>query len=105
MIYLVRHCRAAGQEPLALRMSLLGQNPRLARCFQAAAQIAQWDGGGPGSAMGIAGAGNSGSLIATLCAPRLAERFGLEHSTLQVEHATGPVQLGPSFRRKSPLHR
>lgn len=35
----------------------------------------------------------------------LAERFGLEHSTLQVEHATGPVQLGPSFRRKSPLHR
>jgi MFS transporter, NNP family, nitrate/nitrite transporter len=29
-----------------------------------------------GLAMGIAGAGNSGSLIATLCAPRLAERFG-----------------------------
>jgi NNP family nitrate/nitrite transporter-like MFS transporter len=29
-----------------------------------------------GLAMGIAGAGNSGSLLATLCAPRLAERFG-----------------------------
>jgi NNP family nitrate/nitrite transporter-like MFS transporter len=29
-----------------------------------------------GLAMGIAGAGNSGSLMATLCAPRLAERFG-----------------------------
>jgi NNP family nitrate/nitrite transporter-like MFS transporter len=29
-----------------------------------------------GLAMGIAGAGNSGSLVATLCAPRLAERFG-----------------------------
>jgi NNP family nitrate/nitrite transporter-like MFS transporter len=29
-----------------------------------------------GLAMGIAGAGNSGSLIATLAAPRLAERFG-----------------------------
>ena len=29
-----------------------------------------------GLAMGIVGAGNSGSLLATLCAPRLAERFG-----------------------------
>jgi cobalt-zinc-cadmium efflux system protein len=35
----------------------------------------------------------------------LAERFGLDHSTLQVEHAPGPVQLGPSFRRGSPLRR
>jgi cobalt-zinc-cadmium efflux system protein len=35
----------------------------------------------------------------------LAERFDLEHSTLQVEHAPGPVQLGPSFRRRSPLPR
>ena len=35
----------------------------------------------------------------------LAERFALEHSTLQVEHAPGPVQLGPSFRRRSPLQR
>ena len=31
-----------------------------------------------GLAMGIAGAGNSGSLLATLAAPRLAERFGWE---------------------------
>jgi cobalt-zinc-cadmium efflux system protein len=36
---------------------------------------------------------------------RLAETFGLEHSTLQVEHAHGPVQIGPSFRRRSPLRR
>jgi cobalt-zinc-cadmium efflux system protein len=33
----------------------------------------------------------------------LGERFGLEHSTLQVEHTPGPVQIGPSFRRRSPL--
>jgi cobalt-zinc-cadmium efflux system protein len=33
----------------------------------------------------------------------LGDRFGLEHSTLQVEHASGPVQIGPSFRRRSPL--
>jgi len=36
---------------------------------------------------------------------RLAQLFGLEHSTLQVEHAHGPVQIGPSFRRRSPLRR
>ena len=35
----------------------------------------------------------------------LGERFGLEHSTLQVEHAPGTVQLGPSYRRGDPLHR
>jgi len=35
----------------------------------------------------------------------LAERFGLEHSTLQVEHEQGPVQIGPSYRRRSPLRR
>jgi cobalt-zinc-cadmium efflux system protein len=33
----------------------------------------------------------------------LAERFGLDHSTLQVEHRPGPLQLGPSFRRRSAL--
>jgi len=33
----------------------------------------------------------------------LAERFGLDHSTLQVEHAPGPLQLGPSFPRRAPL--
>jgi isoquinoline 1-oxidoreductase subunit beta len=48
--------RAAGMEPLAFRMSMLGQNGRLARCLQAAARTANWDGGGPGSTMGIAGA-------------------------------------------------
>lgn len=36
---------------------------------------------------------------------RLAEAFGLEHSTLQVEHAQGPVQIGPTFPRRSPLRR
>jgi hypothetical protein len=34
----------------------------------------------------------------------LGERFGLDHSTLQVEHASGTVQLGPSFRRRAPLN-
>jgi len=54
---------AAGMEPLAFRMSMLGGNGRLARCLQAAARLAQWDGGGPGSTMGIAGASAFGSHI------------------------------------------
>jgi isoquinoline 1-oxidoreductase beta subunit len=55
---------AAGLEPLAFRMSMLGGNPRLARCLQGAAQLAQWDGGGRGSSMGIAGCSAFGSHIA-----------------------------------------
>lgn len=54
---------AAGIEPLAFRMSMLGGNARLARCLQAAAQLAGWDGGGAGSTMGIAGASAFGSHI------------------------------------------
>src|SRR4029079_15956404 len=45
------------------RMSMLGGNGRLARCLQAAASLAQWDGGGAGSTMGIAGASAFGSHI------------------------------------------
>jgi len=56
--------RIKGQEPLAFRMALLGGNPRLARCFQSAAQRAGWDGGASGSSMGIAGATAFGSHIA-----------------------------------------
>ena len=55
--------RRAGIEPLAFRMSMLGGNGRLARCLQAAARLAQWDGGGPGSTMGIAGCSAYGSQI------------------------------------------
>ena len=55
--------RAAGMEPLAFRMSMLGSNGRLARCLQGAARLAQWDGGGPGSTMGLAGCSAFGSSI------------------------------------------
>ena len=54
---------AAGLEPLAFRMSMLGQNGRLARCLQGAARLAGWDGGGPGSTMGLAGCSAYGSHI------------------------------------------
>jgi isoquinoline 1-oxidoreductase beta subunit len=54
---------AAGMEPLAFRMSMLGTNGRLARCLQGAARLARWDGGGAGSTMGIAGCSAFGSHI------------------------------------------
>lgn len=56
--------RRQGMEPLAYRMSMLGGNARLARCFQSVATFGEWDGGGGGSNMGIAGCTAFGSAIA-----------------------------------------
>jgi isoquinoline 1-oxidoreductase beta subunit len=64
---------AAGMEPLAFRMSMLGGNGRLARCLQGAARLAQWDGGGPGSTMGIAGASAFGSHIGLVASASIGE--------------------------------
>ncbi|HEX6741936.1 MAG TPA: molybdopterin cofactor-binding domain-containing protein, partial [Sphingomicrobium sp.] len=64
---------AAGMEPLAFRMSLLGGNARLARCLETAAQAARWDGGGAGSTMGIAGCSAYGSHIALVAAATIGE--------------------------------
>ncbi|HEX6741448.1 MAG TPA: molybdopterin cofactor-binding domain-containing protein [Sphingomicrobium sp.] len=64
---------AAGMEPLAFRMSMLGGNPRLARCLQTAAQLARWDGGGRGSTMGIAGCSAFGSHIALVANATIGE--------------------------------
>ncbi len=65
---------AAGIEPLAFRMALLGQNGRLARCLQGAARLAQWDGGGPGSTMGIAGVSAFGSHIGLVATASIANQ-------------------------------
>lgn len=58
--------RAAGLEPLSFRMQMLGANPRLARALATATSIGGWDGGPPGSGMGIAAHSAFGSHIATL---------------------------------------
>ncbi len=52
----------------------------------------------------VAGGADCHALRSEL-ATMLAAQFGLDHSTLQVEHAPGPVRLGSSFRRRSPLRR
>jgi len=64
---------AAGMEPLSFRMSMLGENGRLARCLQAAARLASWDGGGPGSTMGIAGASAFGSHIGAVAVASIGD--------------------------------
>ena len=58
--------RAAGLEPFAFRNFLLQNNPRLARCLATAASIGGWDGGTPGSGMGLACHSAFGSHIACL---------------------------------------
>jgi isoquinoline 1-oxidoreductase beta subunit len=57
---------AAGLEPLAFRMAMLGGAPRLARCIQAAAANGGWDGGARGSTQGIAACSAFGSHIGLL---------------------------------------
>jgi isoquinoline 1-oxidoreductase beta subunit len=64
---------AAGMEPLSFRMSMLGGNGRLARCLQAAARLAVWDGGGPGSTMGLAGASAFGSHIGLVASASIGD--------------------------------
>jgi isoquinoline 1-oxidoreductase subunit beta len=65
--------RAEGMEPLAFRMSMLGQDARLARCLQGAARLAQWDGGAPGSTMGIAGCSAFGSHIGLVASASIGD--------------------------------
>jgi len=64
---------AAGMEPLAFRMSMLGGNGRLARCLQAATRMANWDGGGAASTMGIAGASAFGSCIGLVASASIGD--------------------------------
>jgi isoquinoline 1-oxidoreductase beta subunit len=58
--------RALHSEPLAFRVGLLGGAPRLAQAIMAAAKIGGWDGGAPGSTMGLACASLYGSHIGLL---------------------------------------
>ncbi len=46
--------RRQGREPLAYRIGMLAGDLRLAHCLQRAARLAGWDGGGSGSAQGLA---------------------------------------------------
>jgi isoquinoline 1-oxidoreductase beta subunit len=80
--------RAAGMEPLAFRMSMLGGQPRLARCLQGAAGAAQWDGGRPGSTMGLAGCSAFGSHIG------LVATASIEDQRVRVHKLMAAVDCG-----------
>ena len=58
--------RRMGLEPFSFRMGLLGGNVRLAQVLSAVAALGRWDGGAPGSRMGLACASAFGSHIALL---------------------------------------
>ena len=58
--------RSTGAEPLAFRISHLSGQPRLVRALMTATARGGWDGGGRGSAMGIACASAWGSHIGLL---------------------------------------
>jgi isoquinoline 1-oxidoreductase beta subunit len=58
--------RGFGLEPLSFRMQILGGNTRLARCLTTATALGGWDGGPPGSSMGLAALSAYGSHIATM---------------------------------------
>jgi isoquinoline 1-oxidoreductase beta subunit len=81
--------RAAGMEPLAFRMSMLGGDARLARCLQGAARLAQWDGGTPGSIMGIAGCSAFGSHIGLVASATIGD-----DQRVKVHHLAAAVDCG-----------
>ena len=58
--------RALNADPFNFRMGMLGGNLRLAKALNAVTAIGGWDGGAPGSTMGLAAASAFGSHIALL---------------------------------------
>ena len=58
--------RRIGAEPFSFRMGLLGGNVRLAQVLSAVTALGKWDGGAPGSRMGLAAVSAFGSHIALL---------------------------------------
>ena len=83
--------RRSGFEPLSYRMAMLGGNGRLARCLQGAARLAQWDGGGAGSTMGIAGCSAFGSHIGLVAIASIGEDQRIKVHTLSAAVDCGRV--------------
>jgi isoquinoline 1-oxidoreductase beta subunit len=65
--------RALGREPSAFRIGMLAHQPRLAQAIVGVTALAGWDGGGPGSRMGLAAASAFGSHIALVAEVSIGE--------------------------------
>jgi isoquinoline 1-oxidoreductase beta subunit len=81
--------RALDADPFSFRMGMLGNNLRLAKCLTAVTAIGGWDGGAPGSTMGLAAASAFGSHIALL----VQAGVGAEQ-TIAVERMVAAVDCG-----------
>lgn len=80
------------REPLSYRIAMLGDDPRMVACLQAAARLAQWDAGRDQSGQGLAchrmGAPDSGGRIACIATARAAE------GGVRVSRLTAAVDIG-----------
>jgi isoquinoline 1-oxidoreductase beta subunit len=78
----------AGVEAVSFRMAMLGNEPRLARCLQTAAQLGNWQGGIAGSGQGIACHMFHGSYIAVMAEAHLVGR------KVKVDRLVAAVDVG-----------
>ena len=72
---------------------MLGDNPRLARVLSTAAALGGWDGGGPGSMMGLAAHSAFGSHAATIVEVEIGDQNG-RGQHVQVKQAICAVDCG-----------
>ena len=91
--------RALHSEPLAFRIGLLGGAPRLARAISTAAAIGGWDGGAPGSSMGLACASLFGSHIGLLAEATIGANQGIKVSRLVATVDAGRI-VNPNLVRQ-----
>lgn len=91
--------RALHSEPLAFRIGLLGGAPRLARAISTAAAIGGWDGGAPGSSMGLACASLFGSHIGLLAEATIGADQSVKVSRLVAAVDAGRI-VNPNLVRQ-----
>ncbi len=88
-----------GIEPFSFRMGLLGNNPRLGQCLAKVAQLGGWNGGGPGTAQGLAVFQMAQSCIAVLAEARIADDGHLRVDRLSAVADVGQV-INPDIVRQ-----
>ncbi len=81
--------RQGGFEPLSFRIGMLAGQPRLAGVLSAAAALGGWDGGGPGSSLGLACLSAFGSHIALLASAGIGP-----DQSVQVDRLIAAVDCG-----------
>ncbi len=81
--------RAAGADPLAWRIAMLGEEPRLARCLSTAASLGGWEGGAASSGQGVAAHAFRGSYVAVM-----AETHRDENGRPVVDRLVAAVDCG-----------